>query len=89
VPLVVTEGNYLLLADSGWAQVRPLLDAAWYVEVDERERIERLIARHIRFGKSPDHARAWTLGTDQRNAELIAATKARADAVVQLRDTTT
>ena len=88
VPLVVTEGNYLLLAEGDWAGVRPLLDAAWYVETDEQERIERLIARHIRFGKSPDHARAWTLGTDQRNAELVAATKARADAVVELRHTT-
>jgi pantothenate kinase len=84
VPLVVTEGNYLLLADGDWGEVRPLLDAAWYVEVDEQERIERLIERHIRFGKAPDFARAWTLGTDQRNAELVAATKVRADAVVRL-----
>jgi pantothenate kinase len=88
VPLVVTEGNYLLLAEGDWGGVRPLLDAAWYVETDEHERIERLIARHVRFGKSPDHARAWTLGTDQRNAELVAATKARAHATVALRHTT-
>jgi pantothenate kinase len=84
VPLVVTEGNYLLLPDGDWADVRPLLDAAWYVEVDEHERIERLIERHIRFGKPPDIARSWTLGTDQRNAELVETTKVRADAIVRL-----
>jgi pantothenate kinase len=88
VPLVLTEGNYLLVAEGDWGEVRPLLDAAWYVETDEQERIERLVARHIRFGKSPDDARAWTLETDQRNADLVAATKARADAVVELRHTT-
>src|SRR6188508_3001950 len=31
-PLVVTEGNYLLVGDHGWAAIRPLLDEAWYVE---------------------------------------------------------
>src|SRR5690606_41257743 len=35
VPLVVTEGNYLLVADGDWAGVRPLLDECWYVEQDE------------------------------------------------------
>ncbi|MDX6213286.1 MAG: hypothetical protein QOF82_2373, partial [Frankiales bacterium] len=32
VPLVVTEGNYLLVDDGGWAPVRGLLDACWYVD---------------------------------------------------------
>ena len=40
VPLIVTEGNYLLLADGDWARVRPLLDEAWYVEMDEDTRLE-------------------------------------------------
>jgi len=80
--LVVTEGNYLLLDDGPWAAVRELLDEVWYVEADESERIQRLIARHVRFGKSPDAARAWALGPDQRNAERVAATRGRADLVV-------
>jgi hypothetical protein len=33
-PLVVTEGNYLLLDDEPWRQVRPLLHEAWFVAVD-------------------------------------------------------
>lgn len=81
VPLVITEGNYLLL----WAEVRALLDEAWYVETDESLRLERLIARHIEFGKNPEFAREWVLGSDQRNAELIMPTRDRADAVVRLR----
>lgn len=83
-PLVVTEGNYLLVDDGPWADVRGLLDEVWYVEVPEDVRLERLVARHIAFGKDPEAARAWSHGTDQRNADLIAATRGRADRIVHL-----
>ncbi len=82
VPLVITEGNYLLVPDGPWAAVRDLLDEAWYVAPDEETRIAWLIARHVEFGKPPEAARAWSLSTDQRNAELVAATRGRADVVV-------
>jgi pantothenate kinase len=85
LPLVVTEGNYLLLDSPPWSAVRELLDEVWFVEQADEVRIERLIARHITYGKEPDAARAWVLGSDQRNAELIAATRHRADLVVELR----
>lgn len=84
VPLVVTEGNYLLLDEHGFAPVRGLLDACWYVELPEEVRAERLVARHRLFGKSPDAATAWAHGPDQRNADLVAGTRARADLVVEV-----
>ena len=56
VPLVVTEGNYLLLDEGDWARSAPLLDEAWYVEMDEATRLEWLIARHVEFGKTPEAA---------------------------------
>jgi pantothenate kinase len=84
VPLVITEGNYLLVDDGPWAQVRDLLDEAWYVVQDEETRLRLLIDRHIAFGKPPDFAREWVLGTDQRNAELVQTTQGRADALVRL-----
>ncbi|WEO93748.1 nucleoside/nucleotide kinase family protein [Streptomyces sp. FXJ1.172] len=80
--LVVTEGNYLLLAEGSWVRVRPLLDEVWFCEIAEDERIRRLVARHEEFGKDHETAVAWVLGTDQRNAELVAATRGRADLVV-------
>ena len=61
-----------------------LLDTTFVVEVDHDVRIERLIRRHVRFGKTPDAARAWSLGPDERNALLIAETAARADHVIRL-----
>ncbi|MGW0210742.1 nucleoside/nucleotide kinase family protein [Streptomyces sp. NPDC003233] len=80
--LVVTEGNYLLLTEGSWARVRPCLDEVWFCETDEDQRIRRLIARHEEFGKDHETAAAWVLGTDQRNAELVATTRGRADLVV-------
>ncbi|WP_324651051.1 nucleoside/nucleotide kinase family protein [Georgenia sp. H159] len=85
VPLVVTEGNYLLVPDGDWAGVRPLLDECWYVEPPEELRISRLIARHESFGRSPEVARERSLGSDQRNAEVIVATRSRADLVIAAR----
>jgi pantothenate kinase len=82
-PLVVTEGNYLLLDDHGFGPVRGLLDEAWFVEPDETLRLRRLVARHERFGKDPAAAHAWAHGPDERNARLVAATAARADVVVR------
>jgi pantothenate kinase len=80
--LVVTEGNYLLLGTGAWPRVRAHLDEVWFCEIDEQERIRRLVARHEEFGKDHDAAVAWALGTDQRNADVIAATRDRADLIV-------
>ncbi len=80
--LVVTEGNYLLLHTGSWARVRPCLDEVWFCEVDEGERVRRLVARHEEFGKDHDTAVAWVAGTDQRNADLVATTRDRAELVV-------
>jgi pantothenate kinase len=84
IPLIVTEGNYLLVDDGDWARVRPQLDEAWYVETDEETRLRWLIQRHIDFGKTPDAARAWVMRSDQANAAVSAATRDRADVVVRL-----
>ena len=83
-PLVVTEGNYLLVDDGHWAGVRPLLDEVWFLDVPAGVRLERLVRRHVTFGKDQAAAQAWSHGSDQRNAEVIAATRGRADLVVEL-----
>ena len=80
IPLVVTEGNYLLL----WPDIKPLLDECWYVDTDEELRVQRLIQRHIQFGKTPEYARAWVMRSDEHNAALVAGTADRADVLVRL-----
>ena len=85
-PLVIVEGNYLLVDESPWDEVRGLLDACWFVEIDETTRLERLVARHEAHGRSPQQARVFAHGSDQVNAELIAGTRPRADWVIRLTD---
>ncbi|MEU8774260.1 nucleoside/nucleotide kinase family protein [Streptomyces sp. NPDC048606] len=84
VPLVITEGNYLLHGDGGWQEVRPLLDEVWFLAPDDGLRVGRLVERHVRYGKEPAHAAAWVARSDEANAALIAPGRARADLVVDL-----
>ena len=82
--LVVTEGNYLLLDEPRWREARAQLDEVWHVRVDEALRLERLVARHVEFGKSPEEARAWVERVDQPNARLVEAAAERADRIIDL-----
>lgn len=82
VDIVVTEGNYLLYGAGGWESVRSLLDAAWFVDLEQGERLHRLVARHRAVGKSAEDAVAWSHGPDEANARLIEPTRALADLVI-------
>jgi pantothenate kinase len=82
VPLIVTEGNYLLAREGAWSRVADLLDERWYLELDAATRHERLVRRHEQHGKTHAEAVAWTGGLDGANAMLIAATRDRADLTV-------
>ena len=78
MPLLIVEGNYLLLDEGPWASVAGLLDEVWYLDVDDTLRQQRLLARHVRHGRTPEQARAWIEQTDEPNARRIAATRQRA-----------
>jgi pantothenate kinase len=80
--LIISEGNYLLLDDPMWRGVRALFTEVWYADLDQDTRLERLIDRHVRFGKDESDALSWATGTDERNAALVAATRPRADLIV-------
>ena len=84
--LVITEGNYLLLEDGPWAEVKGLLDEIWYVDVDDALRVDRLTQRHVQFGRDADEAAAWVADTDEPNARLIEASRARASFVFRWDD---
>jgi len=84
VPLVITEGNYLLLEDHGWGAVAAHLDESWYVHVDDELRRERLIARRLGHGHPRSEAEAWVHDVDEPNARLVDATKHRADRIITL-----
>lgn len=84
VPTVIVEGNYLLLNDAGWQHVAPLLDVTIYLEIDDAVRRDRLMARHVTFGKTPADAAVWVDSVDEANARLVAATAPRATHSIRL-----
>jgi pantothenate kinase len=83
--VVVIEGNYLFSEDHNWDGIYPLLDHTWFIEIKDEVRLERLIARHIRFGKTPEEAEAWSRGSDETNARFIGLTAYRAENLIKLR----
>ena len=82
VRLVVTEGNYLLSETEPWRRARTLLDEVWYVEIGDEERLRRLVARHVAFGKDSAAAAQWVAVVDEPNARMIAQTRSAAHLVV-------
>ena len=85
VQLVITEGNYLLDDEPPWPTVRATLDEVWFVETDDAPRVERLLARHVEFGKTEEQAGRWMARVDEPNALRITARRSEADFVVDLR----
>jgi pantothenate kinase len=82
VPLVITEGNYLLADVPGWKDVRAQLDEVWFMDTPPELRLGRLVDRHVEFGMERSAAEAWAGGPDEANAELIEKTKASADRII-------
>ncbi len=83
-PLVITEGNYLLLDHLGWEDVRPLLDDVWFLDLPVAERTARLLRRRIGHGHPPAESAAWVRTVDTPNAELVETIRHRADLIVRL-----
>lgn len=86
VPLVITEGNYLLHDEGGWDAIASRLDEVWFLEVGAAERRERLVARRLSHGHSHDAAVAWVRDVDEANARVVEGGRHRADLVVTVSD---
>lgn len=82
-PLIITEGNYLLVDDAAWGAVAGLLDECWYVDPGDDTRLSWLVARHVRYGRSADEAAFRSYGSDAANAALTTSFRHRADWIVR------
>ena len=82
-PLIITEGNYLLLDEGAWGLVRTVLDETWFLDIDSALRQQRLLERHMRFGRSREDALEWIAVTDEPNAQRIERSRHRADWIIQ------
>jgi pantothenate kinase len=81
--LVITEGNYLLLDQPWWSEIRGLLDRVWYMDAPCDVLRRRLIERQLAGGRSEEDAVRHVDESDLPNAELVARTRHRADLIVR------
>jgi pantothenate kinase len=84
VPLVITEGNYLLADDHGWSAVRRHLHESWFLDVSPEERRDRLIRRRVFYGHSPADSADWVREVDEKNAAVVDGTRGAADRLLHL-----
>jgi pantothenate kinase len=80
--LVIVEGNYLLLGQPPWTEVRGFLDEVWWVDLPAAQRRSRLVARHVRWGKTAEAAERFVTVSDEANARAVAPGRALADLIV-------
>ncbi len=81
--LLVVEGNYLLLNEAPWPELRSLFDLTVWIEVDEAELDRRLVARWAHYGKTDEDARAWIDSNDMPNIRRVTLGSGPADVILR------
>ena len=77
--ILLIEGNYQLLKEAGWTNVRVLADYSVFIDAPVEILRERLINRKIAGGKSREEAEAFYDFSDSKNIERVLKNSARAD----------
>jgi pantothenate kinase len=83
--LLIVEGNYLLLANSPWWRVKPLLELAVFIDVPREKVRARLLRRHAEEGLfTEERNREHVERVDLANYDLVARSRSRADLAIDL-----
>jgi putative kinase len=79
--IIIAEGNYLMLNEYLWKQIRSLLDISCFIWAKDKLRWHTLLKRHLKGGKSPSQALKHIRFVDMPNARRIGFPEA--DIVIQ------
>ena len=82
--VVLLEGNYLLLDEPGWRDLRPYADYTIFVSADPSFLRQRLLKRHVKGGKTAEEAAEIIDGSDMVNTDLCLRRSAPADLTLRL-----
>ena len=77
--ILLVEGNYLLLDEGRWKGLAELADYTVFLSAPEALLRERLVARKVAGGSTPEEARAWYETSDGRNVARVLAHHSPAD----------
>ncbi len=85
VPILVVEGNYLLLDTSPWNEIADILDLDFFLDLKPDIVRTRLLRRHAEHGLfAPDWIVNHVEKVDMVNFEAVVASRSRADIVIEL-----
>ena len=77
--IILIEGNYLLLQNPRWTNIRALADYTAFIKADSEMLKDRLINRKVRGGKTQEEAEHFYKVSDGKNVELVLNNSAEAD----------
>ena len=77
--ILLIEGNYLLLNNPRWTNIRVMSDYNVFIKADSEMLKSRLIDRKVRGGKTQNEAEQFYRTSDSRNVELVLNNSAEAD----------
>lgn len=77
--IVLLEGNYLLLDEPGWRELKALADYTVFVSADEADVKERLVSRKAASGMPREEAERFVERSDLRNVRLCLEKRLPAD----------
>eukprot|EP01039_Chlorochromonas_danica_P006774 gene6774-7484_t len=81
--IVLVEGNYLLLEEGPWSEVKSCLDYCYFLHCPIEVIEERVRRRHVSVGSTIEEAAERVAYNDSPNARLILSSATRADRVVE------
>lgn len=82
--VVLIEGNYLLLDIAPWDRIKGLLDFTYFIDCPLEVVEKRILKRHMEVnGNTAERALERVTVNDSPNAQLVLASKHRADAIIQ------
>jgi putative kinase len=85
-PIVVVEGNWVLLKQYPWDSLAELADFTIFIKSEEPVLKHRLIERKLRGGFSEDFVQEHYRKADQPNIDLVMTESSKADVVLELQD---
>jgi pantothenate kinase len=79
---ILVEGNYLLLKQSPWDQLKPLFDLTIFLNVPKAELERRLTGRILAHGHDAAYAEHWIASNDMLNVDTVIDESATADITI-------
>ncbi len=84
--ILLVEGNYFLLDEKPWDEMRALADDLLYVDVPQDVLLERLVSRKMASGMSEQDARDFLAFSDGVNVKLVKQHSIPADTTIRFNE---